>query len=970
MSPAGSVRANLAGMAESAKSIGGYRLGRKVRTGPHLAVFSSEDNLGREIEVSCYRASSLRDRTGRDAFLAEARKSAALHHENLCPMVNAGEDDEVWFSVSVAPDAPSIRDLIERGGALAPERVEVVAERILAALEHLRDAELRHGDIRPETVFLSGPRVLLGPRRLIPLGVAERDIRYLAPEEIRAEGTDIRADLFAFGTVLFEALTGRQPFSGKSRDERLPCIAGGPPELPPGTPAGLARLTQALLAGDPAARPTTAATAAGLLVDEDPFAMHSEAPPPAAAATVARPAPRRGPGSLSFERDGEPAVYELWDDEAFVTLGPDGPVFHANSPRGALGHFECGGSGDVLHALPNADPHPRVNGSLIDRHELSPGDEVHLGDAKLTYGPARTDSRRPPVSATRRERVRRTVILVSFFLSLGVLAWGAYRIKGALESGGDILLAADRAEKELAGARKEEGSGTVSDTGLTIQAKMAFEKAQALATKTPGAFDEIRKRFKDVRDKFGPTAYGYLAQKEMDDNEVRRRKATDREFGEIAKEVAGFIRDGRLYDAYALLDTYEQTHPGTSYAGRAEREALNLLETITARFNEDMDRVHIAERQGDYGLALDILARVKVYSGPDERTKVERAIRAIRKRIRETQLPAGATPGPEKPVADAPKDPPRPPEPDRPDVPEPPAADPVAERKASMLLEKARKAYEREKWEDAFETAEKLAEFRMTAVYGKNAKEIARILGIARLEFKGIEALFRGRVKVIRGREIEITYDFSDEAQAKDWAYMSPFAHPLSGSFWHQNDALHGRGVGAAVHPGEFEPGTLLLKARVKALEPHDFGFLMLEPEDQANYFCFAGQNKFFVIKQDIPCHENTLWVVGPGAWADTPDGFLGMVRKNGSPKPPVTAGEWLTIEGNKVKGTMELVIKGTSIKGAALGDNRYMFPALQPAVYVLTGDALFDDIVIRGTLKESWIKNRMRWERKKILDH
>jgi hypothetical protein len=196
--------------------------------------------------------------------------------------------------------------------------------------------------------------------------------------------------------------------------------------------------------------------------------------------------------------------------------------------------------------------------------------------------------------------------------------------------------------------------------------------------------------------------------------------------------------------------------------------------------------------------------------------------------------------------------------------------------------------------------------------------------------------------------------------------YSTPFAHPLSGSFWRHEDRLHGRGVGAAVHPAEFEPATLTIKARVRAIEPHDFGFLMLEPEDQVRYYLYAAQNRFFVIKLDRPVHENSIWVVGGTAWADTPDGFIGMVRKNGSPKPEITAGEWLTLEGRKERDTMTMVIKGTAIKGSAFGDDRYKFPALQPAVYVITGNALFDDIVIRGTLRQSWVDRRMRWLKRK----
>ncbi|MEN8151504.1 MAG: protein kinase, partial [Planctomycetota bacterium] len=635
-------------MAGSDTSIGGYRLGQKVRTGPHLAVFAGEDNLGREIEIACYRAKSLRDRTGVDAFLAEARKSATLHHENLCPMINAGEEGEVWFSISVAPDAPGIRDLLERGGPLAPERVAVVAEKILAALSHMQDADLRHGDVRPETVFLSGPRVLLAPRRLIPLGLAERDLDYVSPEEIRADGTDLRADLFAFGVVLFEALTGRRPFSGEDAQERLKSIAAGPPELPPGLPAGLARLVPALLAARQDDRPSRPQAAADLLTSADPTAIDVPAQAVAArpAAEPPRPPARRSAGAFRYTRAGEDALHELWSPETFVAPGANGPRFAARKMADAVARIERGETTDEIQAMAGADPHPRVNGSLIDRHELAKDDVVKIGAFELTYGAARADPKRPAMSTTRRERGMRAAILVAFLLSLAVVGWGYVRISEALNAGGETIAEVARVEKELAAARSRTEQGGTGDSGLSVQAKIDFEKAKAFAGDCPEDFDGIRSRFEAIRDTYGPTAYGYLAQKEMDENEARRRAARDREFDTLAKEAAACIDAGRLYDACEMLENYERTHPGTLYAGRAEREALNLLETIAARFDEDMDRAHRLTQEGDFGTALDILAGVKTYAGPDERTKAEREIRAIRKRIRETQLPegAGATP--------------------------------------------------------------------------------------------------------------------------------------------------------------------------------------------------------------------------------------------------------------------------------------------------------------------------------------
>jgi hypothetical protein len=560
-------------------------------------------------------------------------------------------------------------------------------------------------------------------------------------------------------------------------------------------------------------------------------------------------------------------------------------------------------------------------------------------------------------------------IIVAFLLSIAVVGWGATRVLSALEAGGNVLLAADEAEGRLQTETENlaGGSSAPRAPGYTEKAKEAFEKAQEYARENPAEFHEIEARFRSVRKIYGPTAYAYLAQKELDDNSMRRREAEVNEFEALNKEVGRAIEEDRLYDGAEMLENYEEHNGGTRFARRAGREALSLLETIAARFDEDMTRAEKAVGRGEFGMALDILSIVRRYAGPDERARAERYGREIRKRIHETQVPGcetagGPTPKDDKPVV-----------PKEPGKDDPGGQDPVAggvgDKKAERILADARRAFEREKWAEVLEHLEKLDEFAESGVVKRAVREIDRMRGLSRLEALGVAALFFGKTKIIKGLEVEITYDFSTADQAKDWFYTTPFASPMTGHFWGDHDALHARGVGAAVHPGEFESNSLELKARIRALEPHDFGFLMLEPEEQVNYFLYAVQNRFFVIKLDRPVHENSLWVVGKGAWADTPDGFLGMVRKNGSPDPAITAGEWVTLTAKKHKGTMSMIIKGKEIKGSAFGDNKYVFPGLQPAVYVIKGQAMFDDIVIRGTLKKEWVEDRMRFLKNQLRD-
>jgi hypothetical protein len=159
------------------------------------------------------------------------------------------------------------------------------------------------------------------------------------------------------------------------------------------------------------------------------------------------------------------------------------------------------------------------------------------------------------------------------------------------------------------------------------------------------------------------------------------------------------------------------------------------------------------------------------------------------------------------------------------------------------------------------------------------------------------------------------------------------------------------------------------MRASVQAIKPINFGHQFFEPEDMRRFFLFQVQNRFFTLGlEKTPLHVNAVWIFGPGAWSVDVKGELGYVRKAESTSPEVSAEEWLDLVAMKDGKTISMEIKRTPpIKGSALGDNNYVFPALMPALFVLEGDAAWDEVTIEGVLDKTWADGEMDKERKKF---
>ncbi|MDA8016048.1 MAG: protein kinase [Thermoanaerobaculia bacterium] len=274
---------------------GRYRIGRAVGEGGMGSVFEATDEIGRKVAIKTLRrpvpvegdssdglrGCSTHQGIQRLRFHREIEALTRLRHEAIVHCFDHGTTDEGRpFLVLEWLDG---HDLAERlaEGRLSVPATRALASRLLAALDEAHRAGVVHRDVKPGNVFLVGgdpgrPKLLDFGLARIQQGNADCATvtvdgslvgtpAYLAPEQARGEALDGRSDLFSFGCLLFECLSGRRAFRGENPMAVLAkVLLETPPDvssLRPGIPAWLSIFVSTLLAKDPARRPKSAARA-------------------------------------------------------------------------------------------------------------------------------------------------------------------------------------------------------------------------------------------------------------------------------------------------------------------------------------------------------------------------------------------------------------------------------------------------------------------------------------------------------------------------------------------------------------------------------------------------------------------------------------------------------------------------------------------------------------------------------------
>ena len=275
---------------------GRYRVERVLGEGAMAKVLLAHDaELGREVAVKLLDEGLAADSSFRARFAREARVAAGLSHPNIVTVFDVGEADGRPFIVMELVPGRTLEDRLRRDGAVPADDVVAIARQVCAGLEHAHANGLVHRDLKPGNLIERDD----GTTKIADFGIARAvegtelteagtvvgTAAYLAPEQAEAGTVTPATDLFALGVVLYELLTGRQPW----KVESLAQLAGRrevtPPELPADTPPGLRAAIERSLRPDPEDRPSSAAEFAQLFDDGGPGED--------ATVVISRAAPRR-----------------------------------------------------------------------------------------------------------------------------------------------------------------------------------------------------------------------------------------------------------------------------------------------------------------------------------------------------------------------------------------------------------------------------------------------------------------------------------------------------------------------------------------------------------------------------------------------------------------------------------------------------------------------------------------------------
>jgi tRNA A-37 threonylcarbamoyl transferase component Bud32 len=236
-------------------TLGSYRVDAELGQGGMGVVYRAEDlRLRRMVALKVLRASLADDDGYRERFLRESRLAASIEHAAIVPIYEAGETDGLLYIAMRFVDGVDLAELLRREGPLAPERAVTLVGQLGSALDAAHARGLIHRDVKPSNALIGtdgdGEHAYLvdfgitqdtaSQQRLTATDQLVGTLDYLAPERIRGEPVDGRADIYALGCVLFECLTGQPPFVRASQasaiyahlEEQSPRVSDLRPDLP------------------------------------------------------------------------------------------------------------------------------------------------------------------------------------------------------------------------------------------------------------------------------------------------------------------------------------------------------------------------------------------------------------------------------------------------------------------------------------------------------------------------------------------------------------------------------------------------------------------------------------------------------------------------------------------------------------------------------------------------------------------
>jgi len=231
--------------------LGPYRILGLLGEGGMGAVYRARDTrLHRDVAIKVLTAITLNDQERLQRFEQEARATGMLNHPNLLTIYDVGNHNGTPFLVSELLEGETLHDRLVRG-PIAPRKAIEAASQMAQGLAAAHEKGVVHRDLKPDNIFMTRE----GRVKILDFGIAKLNpksgadgptfqmaatepgmvmgtVGYMSPEQVRGEAVDQRSDIFSFGTILYEMLTGERAFKRNSSIETLSAILKEePPDL-------------------------------------------------------------------------------------------------------------------------------------------------------------------------------------------------------------------------------------------------------------------------------------------------------------------------------------------------------------------------------------------------------------------------------------------------------------------------------------------------------------------------------------------------------------------------------------------------------------------------------------------------------------------------------------------------------------------------------------------------------------------
>ena len=260
------------------QQLGPYQIIAPLGAGGMGEVYRAHDTkLGRQVAIKILPAQFMADKRRRARFAREARVLATLNHPHIGAIYGLEEGDGITALVLELVEGPTLAERLAQGPLPVAQALSI-ARQIADALDYAHERGIVHRDLKPANIVLQGPRTMTGSEaqaKVLDFGLAKsmllEDVArlvnepsglvggtsdgwvlgtptYMSPEQVRGLAVDKRSDIWAFGCLLFEMLTGKRSFDGSTAADTFARILEHEPDWA-ALPVDMPRSTRVLLEG-------------------------------------------------------------------------------------------------------------------------------------------------------------------------------------------------------------------------------------------------------------------------------------------------------------------------------------------------------------------------------------------------------------------------------------------------------------------------------------------------------------------------------------------------------------------------------------------------------------------------------------------------------------------------------------------------------------------------------------------------